>query len=199
MSNLREAADRIPSMGARHIGDYLIRLARDVPAGSNIVEVGAWLGSGTAYLALGASVPIHVYDRFHTNRGEREKARLQSFDLPLGDSLKIVKANLAPFHADIHYHRCDIREAEWCGDPIGLYIDDASKRPAAWRHVVDTFFPHLIDGAVIVLMDFNYFDKTGDPAHNTQREYIAQHPEFEPIDEMNTQPMERFFRYRGGP
>ena len=29
------------------------------------------------------------------------------------------------------------------------------------------------------------------------REYMAKHPEFEPIDELNHQLMERFFRYRG--
>ena len=67
--DLYAMANRIPSMGGREIGPVLRNLARHAPAGTSIVEVGTWLGAGTAQLALGirerarpSEVALHCYD-----------------------------------------------------------------------------------------------------------------------------------------
>ena len=53
LMELNGIADQIPSMGGNEIGSVLRDLARQAPADTSIVEVGAWLGAGTAQLALG--------------------------------------------------------------------------------------------------------------------------------------------------
>ena len=52
MVDLNDIADGIPSMGGRRFGSLLRRLACDALSGTSIVEVGCWLGAGTAQLAL---------------------------------------------------------------------------------------------------------------------------------------------------
>ena len=51
--SLAEIADRIPSMGGMEIGPALREFARAAGPNKAIVEVGCWLGAGTAQLALG--------------------------------------------------------------------------------------------------------------------------------------------------
>jgi predicted O-methyltransferase YrrM len=53
LDELELLASRIPSMGGTEIGAQLRRAARLAPANTAIVEVGSWLGAGTAQLALG--------------------------------------------------------------------------------------------------------------------------------------------------
>src|SRR5262245_66502353 len=83
--DLEVLADQIPSMGGATIGAFLRLLARQAAAGSAIVEVGTWLGSGTARLALGvrdrgpeASLDIHCYDAWLATRDEAAEARTQT-------------------------------------------------------------------------------------------------------------------------
>ena len=52
-SCLHELAEKIPSMGGTEIGALLREAARNAPSNTAIVEVGCWLGAGTAQLALG--------------------------------------------------------------------------------------------------------------------------------------------------
>lgn len=172
-----ERAQSLPSMGGREIGETLMRLAADIPEpGQAIVEVGCWLGSGTAHLAIGArqsGAPIHVYDRWTATGAEVEKAARFGVTLEKGgDTLPRVRENLEPFGSDITYHKGNLRHATWHGQPIGLYVDDASKQPDSWRHVTRTFLPHIPVGGFLVLMDFYFFEKAG-PQYKAQWRWMV--------------------------
>ena len=161
--NLERHADTIPSMGSAAIGPWLRRWASE--CSTNIVEVGSWLGAGTAQLALGARMSgasIHVYDQWQANAREVRSAGLSGVELQEGqDTLPLVRDFLKPFKADITFHKGDIHQATWTGNPIGMYIDDAAKRPRAFHHVLKTFAPSWEDGCILVLMDFWYFESAG--------------------------------------
>ena len=179
----------IPSQGGTEIGPWLYELASQCPGGSSIVEVGCWLGAGTYHLARGAlhthnpAVEVHCYDRWTANEQEIEKARKFGVELRLGeDTLPRVQKTLSSLAARVYYHKGDIREAQWDGRPIALYVDDATKVDSLWRHAMKTFRPSFILGAHLVLMDYHFDEKAG-PAYAAQKRYMAQHSEFRLVQE----------------
>jgi hypothetical protein len=132
--DLERHAAAIPSMGGRQIGVILRNLARTAPADTAIVELGAWLGSGTAQLALGLRdrsenrVSIHCFDRFTVLECDVRKAKLEGVKLAVGQpTLPIVQETLEPFGVPITFTQGDLRNAKWSGPPISVYIDDATK------------------------------------------------------------------------
>jgi hypothetical protein len=161
--DLERHARSLPSMGGTEIGPWLRRWASE--CSTNIVEVGSWLGAGTAQLALGAresGASIHVYDKWQATGPEVGKAGRVGLDLHEGqDTLPLVREHLAPFDVDITFHKGDVRKATWPGGPIGLYVDDAAKQPRTFRHIASTFGPHWEDGCVVVLMDYWFFETAG--------------------------------------
>jgi hypothetical protein len=178
---LIELAKKIPHMGAADIGKKLIDHAAEVKNNHYIVECGVWMGSGTAFLAIGAGKEkkIFCYDHFLTNSNEIEKLKKHDIEVEYGiDTLPMVAKNLKPFDAKIYYHKNDLLKFEWIGKPIGLYVDDVSKRNPYWTHVVKTFFPHLVVGAVVILMDFHFYKKTGKKSHKTQLIWMNKHKDY---------------------
>jgi hypothetical protein len=92
-SCLHELAEKIPSMGGTEIGALLREAARNAPSNTAIVEVGCWLGAGTAQLALGirerqnpATVQLHTYDRWQASQREVEKAAKSGWRLSIGEN-----------------------------------------------------------------------------------------------------------------
>lgn len=162
----------IPSMGGSEIGAWLRSYAASSPAA--IVEVGSWLGAGTMQLATGAvesGAPIHCYDRWRCSTSESEKAWRVGERIGIGeDLLPRIKRNLSDFRK-ITFHKGELISAKWVGDPIGLYVDDASKAPALWDHAMKTFRPHFLPGIMMVLMDY-HFDETAGPAYMAQKNYM---------------------------
>ena len=116
-------ADRIPSMGGTRIGPLLRELARGAPAGTSIVEVGSWLGAGTAQLALGITersgagdVSLHSYDRWQTTRTEVQKAWRWGLRLAVGeDTLPSVRRTLDQIGVPVEFHQGDLAQAAWEG------------------------------------------------------------------------------------
>ena len=174
------------------MGPLLRRVARDVPPDTSIVEVGCWLGAGTAQLALGlrvrqsaGRVRLHCYDRWQANVAEVEKAAHWGVVLSTGqDTLPHTRRTLEPFEVPVEFHQGDIMDARWEGGPISVYVDDASKKWRAFYHVLITFGPHWIPGkTVVVLMDYNIWKSTGADAHRCQKEFIEAHDGcFQPLD-----------------
>ena len=164
LADLEAAAARIPSMGGRKLAPLLREAARRAPGGTAIVEVGCWIGSGTAQLALGIrgrerpDVALHSFDRWRTThpgqiaRAAREGLRLE----PSEDTLPRVRRSLEPFGVPVRFHRGEIEHARWNGGPISVYVDDASKRLPIFCHALATFAPSWIPGeTTIFLMDFH--------------------------------------------
>jgi len=201
MKDLRAYAKTFASQGGVEIGEWLEAYAAAVVKGAAIVEVGCWLGAGTAQLALGAmesGAPIHVYDRWMATAAETEKAAAYGIHLALGENtLARVQTALSPFDVEINYHRGDIREAKWPGYPIGLYVDDATKIEPIWQHAMTIFRPHFVPGAILVLQDF-HFDEKGGEQYGAQKKYMAEHgEEFELFADRMGGTTAAAFRYLG--
>ena len=188
LSQLERIAALFPSMGGKEIGPFLRGLVRTAPASTAIVEVGSWLGAGTAQLALGLrergadqSVAIHTYDRWVATKPEIEKAERKAnirFS-PNQDTLPWVMQALHPFGVGIKFIKGDILAANWAGGPISVYVDDAAKQPARFFHVLRTFGPSWIPGVtVLVLMDFHFWEKTGSEEHKCQKYFIDAYSEY---------------------
>lgn len=206
--DLEQQAARIPSMGGREIGPFLRQAASEVGVGQCIVEIGAWMGAGTAQMALGARrvtpVPtIHVFDRFRTARHEIAKAERAGVRLRKGqNTLPLVQRHLAPFRVPLVFHKTRIDRAEWDAGPIGLFVDDVSKGPEKFFQVLRTFGPSWIVGeTIVVLMDYYYWKKAEDEESarrlRVQQDFVTAHPEaFEPIESEHTRnTSSAIFRY----
>jgi hypothetical protein len=163
-----EIARRIPSIGGAKLAPILRAHARSAPSGTAIVEVGAWMGAGTAQLALGVldrdshdGVSLHAFDRWHASNGERRKADTGGVAVAVGeDLLPIVKRTLQPLGVPIQYRQGEIRDVTWDGPDISVYVDDAAKQPAEFLHVLRAFAPAWQAGSTtLVLMDFGYWRK----------------------------------------
>ena len=209
--------DQIPSMGGREIGADLRRWAAECPDGTAIVELGAWLGAGTAQLAAGVrdsgrNVWVHAFDRFEATASEVEKAREAGSRLEIGQSTRgvvwkhLLAAGLWP---RVCLHSIDIRKAKWPspeitrpgGGAIALHVDDACKRGPAFLHALRTFGPSWIPGVtVVVLMDFWYFETPGtDEGLAFQYDWMGEHCEcFEVLRARMPPTSAAAFRYLGG-
>jgi hypothetical protein len=119
-----------------------------------IVEVGAWLGAGTQYLVR-TDGPLFVFDRFRTVESEVTKAAAFGVNLKVGqDTLPFVKSHIGS--RNVRFVKGNIRNARYTGPPIGLYVDDASKRPPFWNSSMRTFEPHFVSGTILILMDYDF-------------------------------------------
>ncbi|NWG45378.1 MAG: hypothetical protein HXY25_02365 [Alphaproteobacteria bacterium] len=180
-----------PSMGGMELGPYFRMLARQVPAGTAIVEVGVWLGAGTAQLAYALAErraaghpvpPIYCYDRWMARPSHVPLAARQGWQVtPLHETLPLVRDALRPFGTEIHFRAGELRQARWNDGPIGIYIDDASKKQSDFRKVMRTFGPSFVPGqTVLVLMDYHY---AGIGETEWQRRFISALPgHFEALD-----------------
>lgn len=172
---------------------FLRELARAAPAETAIVELGSWMGAVTAQLALGLrsrqerhGIVIHSYDRWQATEAEVKKAWLKRrIQLESGqDTLPLVKDILAPFGETIRFHKGQIIDAEWCGDPISVHIDDATKSTKPFYHSLRTFGPCWMPGqTIVVLMDYNHWRRSGKETHKCQLNFIEAHrAHFVPVD-----------------
>jgi hypothetical protein len=203
---LEKIAETIPSMGGREIGPLLREYAAGVKPGRAIVEVGSWLGAGTAQMALGVldagnEVPIHCYDFWRATASEVAKAARAGVILETGeDTLPLVMDYLADYDVEIGFHQGDIRKATWIPQPIGLYVDDAAKREDAFLHVMQTFSPWFIPNeTVVVLMDYYYFEHTDAEGMDFQHRFVTARPDqFMPLGRPREDKSAAIFLYTGG-
>jgi hypothetical protein len=184
----------IPSMGGRQIGPFLQRAAAAVPDGMAIVEVGTWLGAGTAELARGVQgrnpVPaLHGYDLFTASALEVRRAGAEGITLAVGqDTRPVVEALLAPLGVPVTLHRGNVLDATWQGGEIGLYVDDAAKTPSAFFCALDTFAPCWFPGrTTVVLMDYTFYKRLDSARarrrHRVQEDFVTRHADcFERLD-----------------
>lgn len=200
--DLRAYAKTFPSQGGVEIGPWLEQYAARLPAEAAIVEVGCWLGAGTAHLALGAMqshAAIYTHDRFMCVGEEKEKAgrfgvRLRGAQ----DTLPTVKAWLKPFPVEIIYQKMSLRDLRWEGGPIGLYVDDATKVEPLWLNAMGVFRRSFIPYRThLFLMDYHFDEKAGEK-YGAQKRYMAAHGDsFELIEDRLAGTTCALFRYLG--
>lgn len=192
VEELSRFADEFPSMGGKKLGPFLRDLARNAPANTAIVEVGSWLGAGTAQLAEGLrqrrdgpSVSLFTYDRWIASKAEIVKAHKANANFEQGqDTLPWVMERLARFGVPISFVKGDIGAISWSGPPISVYVDDAAKTPKYFYNMLRTFGPAWIPGVtVLVLMDYYTWEKTGSEEHKCQKYFIESHRDyFSPVE-----------------
>ena len=184
MIDLAEYAKTFPSMGGRQIGEHIRNAVKQIPDGVAIVELGTWMGAGTAQAALAVvdyekDNPIYTYDRFIVSGRQPMKAAREGVNLKPGTSnYELVKGMLSVFPVPITVIRKEIRKSEYHGGPIGLYIDDACKQESNFLETQRIFWRHFIPGVTIcIFMDFYLWKKTGDEKHKFQYNFITARPD----------------------
>jgi Methyltransferase domain len=162
---LTAAARSIPAMTTDAERRCYYRLAVDRAPFGEVVELGAWLGAATVWLAAGirdVGVPtrLHTFDRFvwkptsHDKKaGGRVASQRAAFDANLGDLLPYVVV-----------HEGELSGLKWTGQPVALLVCDAPKRIPEIATTLTAFADALGSGALMAWQDFAYFPSYDIPA-----------------------------------
>jgi hypothetical protein len=150
------------------------RLTKEAAGKGAIVELGAWMGASTAYIAAGirdsgVQTRAHVYDHFKSKPGHI--AKVQAFydkegidKVPTGPCLETFKDNLGPLNAFVEPHPGEIEVMNWTGGPISLLVTDAPKRVPAISAVMTALRNPLQPGSLMAWQDFCHFPSYEIPA-----------------------------------
>jgi hypothetical protein len=150
------------------------RLTKEAAGKGAIVELGAWMGASTAYIAAGirdsgVQTKAHVYDHFKSKPGHI--AKVQAFydkegidKVPTGPCLETFKDNLGPLNAFIEPRPGEIEAMNWTGGPISLLVTDAPKRVPAISAVMTALRNPLQPGSLMAWQDFCHFPSYEIPA-----------------------------------
>ena len=150
------------------------RLAKEAAPKGEVVELGAWMGASTAYIAAGirdsgADRKAQVYDQFISKAGHIEKVKAfydkNNIDkVPVGPSLEVFKDNLGPLMQFVQPHQGKIEAMQWDRGPISLLVTDAPKRVPAISAVLMALRDALQPGAIMAWQDFCHFPSYEIPA-----------------------------------
>lgn len=158
----------IPAMTTDAERACYYRLVKEGAHRGAVVELGAWLGASSAYIAAamrdsGTGKKAHVFDRFVSKIGHADKVkaffadRARSKPIPIGPALEQFKANLGPLMDYIKPHRGEIAQIEWTGGPISVLISDAPKRVPQISAVLTRLREALVPGSIMAWQDFCHF------------------------------------------
>jgi hypothetical protein len=150
------------------------RLTKEAAGKGEIVELGAWLGASTAYIAAGirdsgVQTKAHVYDKFESKIGHIDKVKAfyakHGLDkAPTGPCLQSFRGNLGPLIEYVEPHAGQIEKMQWDGKPIALMVTDAPKRVPAISSVLTKLRHALQPGAIMAWQDFCHFPSYEIPA-----------------------------------
>jgi hypothetical protein len=145
------------------------RLARDNAGKGAIVELGAWLGASSAWIAAGVrdsgvETKAKVYDRFKLNWTHLRKAKKQGVELVEGPCINTFKENLGALLQYVEPSQCEIGGLKWLDGPVSVLICDAPKRVREISSVLTTFRKALQPGSFMAWQDFCHFPSYEIPA-----------------------------------
>jgi hypothetical protein len=150
------------------------RLAKEAAGKGAIVELGAWMGASTAYIAAGirdsgVRAKAHVYDHFKSKPGHIQKVKAfyekEGLDkVPTGPCLEAFEQNLGPLMEFVEPHAGAIEQMQWGKEPIALLVTDAPKRVPAISAVLTRLRDALQPGAIMAWQDFCHFPSYEIPA-----------------------------------
>jgi len=133
----------------------------------HIIDLGCFLGGSNTALPYGLQLTkqlehhIDSYDRFEVDQKVLHKhyyPKRPGTYFPDGDSIPIFKKLTHVLSHFVTAHKGDILEESWNEGNIGLLFIDICKTAAVNNHVLETFFPHLVKGSVIVQQDYLFLD-----------------------------------------
>jgi predicted O-methyltransferase YrrM len=155
------------------------RLAKEAADKGTIIELGAWMGASTAYIAAGvrdADEPkvgkVIVFDKFQSKPGHIRKVKefysKRGIDkAPVGPCLETFKANLGGlmhFVAPVPGQIEQTIKQTWADNSISLLVTDAPKRVPAISTVLTALRKALQPGAIMAWQDFCHFPSYEIPA-----------------------------------
>ncbi|MFD0981209.1 class I SAM-dependent methyltransferase [Tropicimonas aquimaris] len=161
-------ARAVPTMlGAEEQRLYFWLAAFWAEGTGEIVDLGCFAGGSTARLAEGLDVSghdarVHAFDRFTAGEDVKRSILYPQGITPFegADILPLAQDLLAPWGDRIRFHRGEIDEMAWCGDPIELLIMDASKAADTMDRMAEAFLPHLVPGrSLLVQQDFLHWSQ----------------------------------------
>lgn len=173
IAELKVLADAIPELGCGGgaVRKELILAASAVKNKRTIVDIAPYLGSTTAYAALGVNisgnmVDIHSIDLWEADDDYRKKAfKYHNMKLkPTEDLKRRWKYNIKEFitpkcriigaKGDVKKVKLDMRF------PIGLYIDDIDVGKKYFKKAMKKYSKHFIPGETILfLMDWGFYER----------------------------------------
>jgi hypothetical protein len=169
-----EGLPRIPAMTTDAERECYYRLAKEAASKGAIVELGAWLGASTAYIAAGirdsgVETKAQVYDKFVSRPGHIRKVKefysKRNIDkAPIGPSLMAFRENLGRLFEYVEPHQGQIEALRWGDEPIALLISDAPKRVPYISPVLTKFRKALQPGSIMAWQDFCHFPSFEIPA-----------------------------------
>lgn len=175
----------IPAMTTDAERECYYRLAKEAAGKGAIIELGAWMGASSAYIAAGIRdsgvvAKAQIYDQFISKPGHIGKVRAfydkKGLDrAPLGPSLLAFRQNLGPLLNYVEPHQGKIEHMRWGDEPIALLITDAPKRVPAISSVLTTLRHGLRPGSIMAWQDFCHFPSYEIPACLYR---LRQHLEF---------------------
>jgi hypothetical protein len=163
----------IPAMTTDAERECYYRLAKEAGPGA-VIELGAWMGASTAYIAAGlrdrdSVLKAQVYDYFRSKPGHIGKVKAfyktNGIDkVPVGPCLDSFKDNLGDLMAYVEPHQGKIEAIKWSSDPIALLVTDAPKRVPAISAVMTALRKGLQPGSIMAWQDFCHFPSYEIPA-----------------------------------
>jgi hypothetical protein len=164
----------IPAMTTDAERECYYRLAQENAQKGEVVELGAWLGASTAYIAAGyrdggGQGAVQVYDKFLSKPGHIEKVRTfyakHNIDkAPVGPCLDQFRSNLGRLMDYVEPHKGQIENLTWGDAPIALLVTDAPKRVPQIAAVMTAFRKALRGGSIMAWQDFCHFPSYEIPA-----------------------------------
>jgi len=161
-------------------GELLYKLAKNVPIGQVIVELGSWKGKSTVWLAKGTeagqgnkvySIDPHSGSKAHISEGKRNTYLAFLTNLNKAD----VQATVIPLVTTSG------KAAKRWQEKVGLLWIDASHEYQDVKHDLFSWKRHLLPGAIVALHDC---DKPG-PAQVVE-EYFSHSGDFTIIQSVDT-------------
>jgi hypothetical protein len=169
-----EGLPRIPAMTTDAERECYYRLARDGAPKGEVVELGAWLGASSAWIAAGvrdskATRKAKVYDRFADKpvldqKAEKWCAAHGVEHVGRGSAFEQFRANLGPLLQYVEPNRAEIGGIKWLGGPVSVLICDAPKRVKEISPVLNAFRKALQPGSMMAWQDFCHFPSYAIPA-----------------------------------
>ena len=162
----------IPAMTTDAERECYYRLAKE--ATGLVVELGAWMGASTAYIAAGirdsgVDRKALVFDKFQSKPGHIRKvkefySKRGINKAPIGPCLMTFQQNLGPLMEYVEPHQGQIEKLKWGKEPISVLITDAPKRVPAISSVLTKFRTALQPGSIMAWQDFCHFPSYEIPA-----------------------------------
>lgn len=153
------------------------RLALEAAPKGTVIELGAWMGASTAYIAAGirdsgVRRKAQVFDKFQSKAGHIAKVKAfyakNGIDkAPVGPCLLAFRDNLGPLMEFVEPRAGQIEHLinlPWADDSVSLVVTDAPKRVPAISAVMTALKDAMQVGSVMAWQDFCHFPSYEIPA-----------------------------------